>query len=327
MIDDHCFYPAPDLKEVTFESGSKLRTIEERAFALNPFSELEDWNPGNCLKSIEIPASVETIGAECFIHRTALRVRFAPNSALRKIGPRTFLDTASRFADLPSGVKSLTGLSLMGLHGDRIPRNLQHFHMQDGFVVGDDGRDLIRYLGGQNEVSIPGTIVQIATGCFIGCESVQEVVFGLDQKVKRLCAQAFCNSGLRYIEIPASLEVIEKACFLNSPLQQIDFAKDCKVKRIGKCAFAKTQIRSITVPSAVEVICSHCFCACRSLREVLFEPDSKLVTIAKNAFQASGIKLFRIPSSARLSVKRGDEFTDDLYDVDYAARRSESESD
>lgn len=69
---------------------------------------------GCALESVLIPASVKRIGAGAFEGCAGLRsVRFAPNSALRSIGPRAFAGTQIREFFCPAGVEEIGELAFL----------------------------------------------------------------------------------------------------------------------------------------------------------------------------------------------------------------------
>jgi hypothetical protein len=61
VIGEYCFFNLLSLREVIFEEGSTLRSIEDSAFA------------GCKLGKMVFPASLETIGEEAFANCIALR--------------------------------------------------------------------------------------------------------------------------------------------------------------------------------------------------------------------------------------------------------------
>ena len=88
------------LSRVTFGSGSVLKRIGKEAFS-------------GCkeLREVEIPASVEEIGAGCFscIGRSSLsRVTFGSGSVLKRIGKEAFFGCkALREIEIPASVELL----------------------------------------------------------------------------------------------------------------------------------------------------------------------------------------------------------------------------
>ena len=80
VIGTNCFKGCCDLERVTFEAGSSLKRIEDRAF----------YDCGS-LREIEIPSNVEVIGKNCFkMCRSLYKVKFAAPSRLKVIGSMAF---------------------------------------------------------------------------------------------------------------------------------------------------------------------------------------------------------------------------------------------
>lgn len=83
--------------QVTFASGSRLKSIEYGAFRFC-------WN----LKEIEIPANVEVLGEECFMECTSLsHITFTNESVLKKIQPWTFSITNLKEIEILATVEVL----------------------------------------------------------------------------------------------------------------------------------------------------------------------------------------------------------------------------
>jgi hypothetical protein len=91
IICKGCLQGHLSLREVTFESGSKLWRIETSAFGFSG------------LKTIQLPSSVEYIGEDCFFHCRSLReVTFEPESRLRYVGRGAFDCTLLKTVQIPS---------------------------------------------------------------------------------------------------------------------------------------------------------------------------------------------------------------------------------
>jgi hypothetical protein len=79
-IERSCFSRCKSLSTVTFESGSKLISIDQKAF--------EDCSS---LRSISIPPSVQTLSYCAFLDcKALLTVTFEVGSALTSFGPHAF---------------------------------------------------------------------------------------------------------------------------------------------------------------------------------------------------------------------------------------------
>jgi hypothetical protein len=99
--------------------------------------------------------------------------------------------------------------------------------------------------------------------CFWYCKSLASVTFELDSKVHRIEAFAFQKSGLTWIIVPKSVEVLCRRCFYNCrSLTSVTFESDSKLQRMEESAFAGSDLTSIIVPKSVKVLCKECFSNC-----------------------------------------------------------------
>ena len=257
-IESGAFCDCTALTNVTFEKGSRLKMIRG----------MYDWDDygtfADCtsLTSIEIPASVETIGAATFQNCTALTsVTFEKGSRLKMIwGNSIAYSYYGAFADCIS-LKS---------------------------------------------IEIPASVETIGRATFKNCKALATVTFEKGSQLKTINgnfeAGAFQNCiSLTSIEIPASVETIERSVFMNcTALTSATFEKGSQLKTIGgwydddACigfgAFTNcTSLTSIEIPASVEEIEWAAFQGCTALTTVTFEKGSQLKTIrgAVNSFSYS----------------------------------------
>jgi hypothetical protein len=80
------------------------------------------------------------------------------------------------------------------------------------------------------------------------------VVFEAGSKLGVLCGQAFSQTGLETMVIPASVEVIEKCCFDRcKKLQDVSFERGSKLVRIEAGAFQWSLFKKMNIPPGVSV--------------------------------------------------------------------------
>jgi hypothetical protein len=167
-------------------------------------------------------------------------------------------------------------------------RHLQAMPLQNGSGMGNGFNRRIHVLDGivrpVLEISkaetaggrwwIPSSIESFSRRCQWVC---RWLAFEADCKLSRLEQEAFCESGLTAIHIPASVEVICASCFYScESLVSVTFAVDCKLSRLGQQAFCSSELTAIHIPASVEVICEKFFSFCRSLVSVTFAVGCKL---------------------------------------------------
>jgi hypothetical protein len=82
----------------------------------------------------------------------------------------------------------------------------------------------------------------LMTNCIWGneyqCESLRQIIFESDSKLKEFGDSAFCLSGIKSIRIPNNVERIGSGCFCCcQSLYEVTFGLDSKLKQIGYGAF------------------------------------------------------------------------------------------
>ena len=259
------FWGCSSLTTVTFEKGSQLKTIGGGSSYYGAFSYC------TALTSIEIPASVETIGASAFKGCSKLAtVTFEKESQLKTIGggysePNyygVFSDcTALTSIEIPASVETIEAAAFKGCS------SLATVTFENGSQLKTIGGGS-SYYGAFSDctaltsIEIPASVETIEAAAFKGCSSLATVTFENGSQLKTIGGGssyygAFSDcTALTSIEIPASVETIEAAAF-----------KDC------------SSLTSIEIPASVETIKASAFKGCSSLATVTFENGSQLKTI------------------------------------------------
>jgi hypothetical protein len=144
-------------------------------------------------------------------------------------------------------------------------------------------------------ISIPNSVERIA-GDFCLKNSLCEIIFESDSKLKQISDSAFRTSQIQLIRIPSNVESFGEFCFYEcKSLYGVIFESDSKLKEFGVRAFSESGIKAIRIPSNVKKVGDYCFFRCRSLCEVTFEsspsigneafdeyPSLKCVNLAKD---------------------------------------------
>jgi hypothetical protein len=117
---------------------------------------------------------------------------------------------------------------------------------------------------------------------------------------------AFSESGLRSIEILASVTFIDGSAFAGISVSSISVSPDNMQFCLSECfleGFDRSMIyryfgscRSIVIPSSVVVLGKSSFRRCKSLESVRFESGSRLEQIEEWAFSESGLRSIEVPS-------------------------------
>ena len=251
------------------------------------------------LKSVVIPASVETIEAAAFMGCSSLAtVTFEKGSQLKTIGggyssyyPNyygAFADcTALTSIEIPASVETIEAAAFMRCS------KLATVTFEKGSQLKTIGGDYSSYY----------------YGVFSDCSSLATVTFEKGSQLKTIGGGYYSSSysyyygafldctALTSIEIPASVETIEATAFKGcSSLATVTFEKGSQLKTIGGGYYYHyyygvfsdcTALKSIEIPASVETIEATAFKGCSSLATVTFEKGSQLKTIGGGYYSYS----------------------------------------
>ena len=274
------------------------------------------------LKSVVIPASVETIEAAAFMGCSSLAtVTFEKGSQLKTIGggyssyyPNyygAFLDcTALTSIEIPASVETIEAAAFMRCS------KLATVTFEKGSQLKTIGGDYSSYYYGVfsdctalKSIEIPASVETIEAAAFLHSSSLATVTFEKGSQLKTIGGGYYSSSysyyygafldctALTSIEIPASVETIEATAFKGcSSLATVTFEKGSQLKTIGGGYYYHyyygvfsdcTALKSIEIPASVETIEATAFKGCSSLATVTFEKGSQLKTIGGGYYSYS----------------------------------------
>ena len=231
-IEAAAFMRCSKLATVTFEKGSKLKTIggSYASYYYGAFS--------NCtaLTSIEIPASVETIKATAFQGCSSLAtVTFEKGSKLKTIGGSyysyeayyygAFSDcTALTSIEIPASVETIEAAAFMRCS------KLATVTFEKGSKLKTIGGSYASYYYGAfsnctalTSIEIPASVETIKAAAFMRCSKLATVTFEKGSKLKTIDGYAFSNcTALTTVDMSACTQVTEirdEAFYYDSKLQ------------------------------------------------------------------------------------------------------------
>ena len=237
------FKRCSSLTTVTFEKESQLKTIGGDYY-YGAFSDC------TALTSIEIPASVETIGNTAFSDCSSLAtVTFEKGSRLKTIGNNAYYRCTSLTSiEIPASVETIEKKAFM--HCSSLATVTFEKGSQLKTIAGDSYDGAFSDCTALTSIEIPASVETIEATAFKRCSKLATVTFEKGSQLKTIGGGysssshfgtysdyygAFSDcSSLTSIEIPASVETIEATAFKRcSKLTTVTFEKGSQLKIIG----------------------------------------------------------------------------------------------
>ena len=285
------FKRCSSLTTVTFEKESQLKTIGGDYY-YGAFSDC------TALTSIEIPASVETIGNTAFSDCSSLAtVTFEKGSRLKTIGNNAYYRCTSLTSiEIPASVETIEKKAFM--HCSSLATVTFEKGSQLKTIAGDSYDGAFSDCTALTSIEIPASVETIEATAFKRCSKLATVTFEKGSLLKTIGGGYYSSyyhgafsdcSSLTSIEIPASVETIEATAFKRcSKLATVTFEKGSLLKTIGGGYYSSyyhgafsdcSSLTSIEIPASVETIEATAFSDCSKLATVTFEKGSQLKII------------------------------------------------
>ncbi len=302
-IGPAAFNSCTSLESVTFEANSNLKLIQ----GCYDNSRSGAFSYCKSLKSIEIPASVDTIGAAAFYECSSLdSVIFEEKSELIVIKADAFSRCGMlKSIEIPSSVETIetdafswcSSLESVSFGQNSKLNAISTGYYDSSFTTYHVGSGSFSYCKSLKSIEIPASVVIIDASAFRECSSLESVTFEANSKLETIRGYgidhgAFTNcKSLKSIVIPASVRFIGSAVFrgceslesvtfeANSNLRSIYSEWDSQSKVYGGAFSDCISLKSIVIPSSVENIGSATFKGCTLLESVTFEANSILESI------------------------------------------------
>jgi hypothetical protein len=259
ILGKRLFCECKYLYSVTFESGSRLRRIEEETFRRCEF------------ESMELPPNVDFIDASAFLLSYGRVSTSKDNSHFRTVG--SLLEDFGgsviyhrfgfdRSISIPSSVVVLGKMSFAGsaiLQSVAFESCSQLSEIQESAFLET----------GLTSIVIPSSVIVLGKMSSAGCPRLESVTFESGSQLSRIGELAFSRSGLRSIVIPSSVVVLGKECFATcTSLESVLFESCSRLSEIEESTFEWSPLdfreivrdlaasRSVSQPLAADLPCS-----------------------------------------------------------------------
>jgi hypothetical protein len=260
---------------VTFEPGSKLKSIAKDAFA-----------GCTALKSISLPASLEVIAGSAFsgCSRCKFEVDPANPNYQVKDGFLVCLRTNClvRAGETGSEIQIPDYIEILGEFCFDRCELLCSVRFGERPRVREIEYAAFMLCEMLAVFSVPSSVVRLGTICFSGCSSLHWISFCPGSQLREVGGGAFSQCrGLQSISLPSSVEKIESECFEGCVnLEEVNIPEDSKLVSIERGAFKFCRaLRSLVVPASLEFLGLQCFQKCSALTSVRFGSPSHLRTL------------------------------------------------
>ena len=317
-IGDGCFGNCYKLHYVSFGRYSQLISIGSGAFS------------GTAIERLDVPDSVVRIGDYCFAlsprsrgtplnsvkvtSRSAFgmcyslrplsKISFGKNPSLTSLGSQAFMETALTDIKIPDSVVTLGS------------ECFYECLLLTSVTFGDcPSIEILPNSAFKRTVSlrvflVPQTVILIECDCFFR-SGIVNVLFDTGSVLSEIGPGAFADSNLASFKIPESVTKISVYAFRFCPIRTFDTSENKKYLvndtgvllfrgNTGNCIIGRVSaLNRVIIPKVAKKIVDGCFARERSIKELVFEEQSELVCIGKQAFQDTCIELIEIPASVR----------------------------
>lgn len=242
-----------------YADAYKVIGIDEKAFAESKY-----------LESVELPASIETIGKEAF-RNSSIKKIIIPVGNLTEIAEQVFEESKLRSIEIPTTIKRINDRAFAYCF------DLVQVIIGEGLT--SIGKEAFKNCYKIETVSLPESIRFIGRGCFENCYRINKVVLGAN--LKSIGDDAFYNCmSLRHVELPEGIKEIGQAAFMQSGLVEIKIPES--IREIKKDVFANSMVQSFFLPQRLRLIEDGAFGGL-NMKEKNKIPDN--ATISQRAFE------------------------------------------
>lgn len=273
--------------------------IPEGVIAIGSNVFYDSWEDVGCdiIKSITIPASVQSIGVDAFLKCPNLeKVIIEDGSQLSEIGYYAFGKcTSLKNIELPESVKSIDYYTFEGCS------SLESVAMNSIEII----EKYAFWNSGLASVHLPNTLKSIGDSAFFNC-ALETVIIPDSVSVENMGEVAFgCNKKLKKAVLPDGWEEINN--MFAGCERLVDIKLPSALKIIGDSAFDECHsLKEIVIPEGVTEIGDFAFHKCKSLQKVNLDNIKK---IGERAFLGAPLSEIILPDDVELCRPEDSSYT------------------
>ena len=194
---------------------------------------------------------------------------------------------------LPKSVETIGRNPFALISGLKLSSLSQSFKVEDGVLYSVDDKNVICFVGNQQEVRISEGIEVIGTFAF-NSTNINSVILPSTLQVIEKGAFGHCKE-LRNINLPDSILTIGEDAFDRCENLNV-IALPSHLRKIGASTFFGSGLTEVVLPEHLEAIGDKAFSCCRHLKKI--EIPSKTKSIGNEAFNAcESLGSVTLPSS------------------------------
>ena len=300
ILQHEAFCGCADLKKVKISEG--LREVGDvlTADGKERCGVFEDSG----VELVMIPSTLQALHYRTFRNCRALAEITLP-PGLERIGRMCFQGSGLMTATIPWTVAEIGELAFEGCSA------LESVHIECGSMLETVGEKVFAnceslrtaYVPKNVQVEVPATTelvllpdagTLVAGRYLADYREMRDVV--LPGGLRAIQSGWFAKSGVRSVEIPSSVAVVEDYAFAGcTSLIQVEFCGQSRVRSVGRRAFAETALEEFTAPPRCAALAERAFWKCAQL--ALVRLNSGLKTIGQECFAGCGLARLVVPNS------------------------------
>ena len=281
-VGENAFYRCAGLKRVVF-AGEGPETIGREAFARSG------------LESFVGPASLRMIGDRAFAGCEGLRHADLGACALQGVCGEgqwfrhVFEDSGLESVALPSSLRAVGDCAFAGC------RRLRSVSFGEDSMLEEVGP--LAFLNcGLEAFEAPPRLRRVGELAFAGCGALR--VFRPNEGLRELGALCLWRTAASRPRMPPRARRTRAQLGLGRDPGVLRLPEGLDV--VGEDWFRGTGIRKLVVPASVAVLGARAFQGCRRLRELVFEPGSRLEYVNERCFEGCALREVLFPRSLRV---------------------------